>query len=192
MVSTTMAAPPLSPPRSAKTKRHNAKVVGFQPQAKLLVFDAAQEPTWYSQSDYLVFGKDVKATVRVLRRGQVAQCARGLEKYQSMQYHDEKKRREQTHYRTILLEQERQKLDGQTNPKILRMLSTVNSHWATQNALQVAQRDAEEAVRVDDEEESNPEFASEESDGSDSPPLRLPSPLDLAGTTTSAATSTTC
>lgn len=187
-----MAGPRLSPPRSIKKKRQNAKVVGFQPQAKLLVFDATHETTtWYSQSDYQVFGKDVKATVKVLRRGQVAQCARGLEKYQSMQYHDEKKRREQTHYRTILLEQERQKLDGQTNPKILRMLSTVNSHWATQNALQVARQDAEEAVRVDDEEESNPKFASDESDGSDSPPLRLSSPLEWAGTTTAKATPTT-
>lgn len=134
-------------------KKRSLRKVGFQPQIKLLVFsfdESDLQTSWYTQQDYQVFGKDVKATIRTLRKGnEIDICCRGLEKYQSMQYHDEKKRREQTHYRTILLEQERQKQQGHRNPKVLRMLSTVNSQWAIQNALNVAIQDAVEATWIE-------------------------------------------
>ena len=137
-------------------KKRSLRKVGFQSEVTHLVFtfdESDLQTSWYTQQDYQVFGKDVKATIRTLRKGnEVDICCRGLEKYQSMQYHDEKKRREQTHYKTILLEQKRQKQLGHENPKVLRMLSTVNSQWAIQNALNVASQDALEATWI----ESNP------------------------------------
>jgi len=185
----------MAKPNGLSCKKRTFRKVGFQPQIKLLSFpltDSDIQKTWYTQKDYQVFGKDVKATVRVLRKGNMLDvCSRGLEKYQSMKFHDEKKRREQTHYQTILLEQERQRQEGRRNPKILRMLSTVNSQWALQNALLVAQRDAAEVQRIEKEESSpqhEPHVASvpslDESNGSESP-IRSSSPVDAILTSSS-------
>ena len=103
--------------------------------------------SWYSSRDYAIFGKEAKKTVKYIRKGRsfTGLTERGLEKYFSAQYHDEKKQRELSHYRCILGEQQRQRAAGSLNPKILRMLSTINSKWALQNALQLAKHDEAQA-----------------------------------------------
>lgn len=105
---------------------------------------------WYTSKDYATFGKDVKTTVKHIRKGRSFNglTGRGLEKYFSSQYHEEKKRRELSHYRSILVEQKRQQNEGKSNPKLLRMLSTINSKWALQNALELAKHDETEAMHV--------------------------------------------
>jgi hypothetical protein len=103
---------------------------------------------WYNSRDYAIFGKDAKKTVKHIRKGRSFSglTGRGLEKYFSSQYHEEKKRRELGHTRAILVEQQRQRLEGIFNPKILKMMSTVNSKWALQNALELAQHDHSEVT----------------------------------------------
>ena len=109
--------------------------------------------SWYSSKDYAIFGKDVKKTVKYIRKGRsfLGLTGRGLEKYFSAQYHEEKKQRELSHYRCILGEQQRQRAEGSFNPKLLRILSTINSKWALQNALTLAKHDEAQASKSDDE-----------------------------------------
>lgn len=104
---------------------------------------------WYSANDYEAFEKDVKKTVSCIRRGRrTVVTGRGLEKYFSSQYHEEKKRREFKHYRSILREQHRQRAQGEEpNPKLFRMLSVVNSKWALEKALNLANHDASEVLK---------------------------------------------
>ena len=104
--------------------------------------------TWYTSHDYAIFGKEVKAAVKRMRRGETTACNRGLEKYQSSSIHSDKKKRELSHYRSILAEQQRQKQSGIPNPKVLRMLSMINSKRAMQNALELAQNDARDVLHA--------------------------------------------
>jgi hypothetical protein len=110
--------------------------------------------SWYSSRDYAIFGKDVKKTVKHIRKGRsfTGLTGRGLEKYFSARYHEEKKQRELSHYRSILGEQQRQRSEGSFNPKMLRVLSTINSKWALENALTLARHDECQASRSDDEQ----------------------------------------
>lgn len=139
---------------SASKKRPLPRKVGFATTNKVTVTQEEnlsveeRSSIWYNCRDYASFGKDAKTTVKHIRKGRsfTGLTGRGLEKYFSSQYHEEKKRRELGHYRSILLEQQRQRLEGIVNPKILRMLSTINSKWALQNALELAKHDHSEVT----------------------------------------------
>jgi hypothetical protein len=112
------------------------------------------ENCWYSPQEYAKIGKDARKTVHRIQKGRSSSSSsssssdltgRGLEKYFYKQYHFEKKRRESNHCITILGEQHRQRSEGKMNPKLLRLISSVNSKWALQNAIELAHHDAQEA-----------------------------------------------
>jgi hypothetical protein len=139
----------------ATKKRPLPRKVGFAESRTYAAVNPAESLSeeerssiWYNSRDYAIFGKDAKKTVKHIRKGRsfVGLTGRGLEKYFSSQYHEEKKRRELGHTRAILVEQQRQRLEGIFNPKILSMMSTVNSKWAIQNALELAQHDHSEVT----------------------------------------------
>jgi hypothetical protein len=150
---------PASMTKRISKKRPLPRKVGFADASTFEVnlrFHHGEEErasTWYSSRDYATFGKDVKKTVKHIRKGHsfTGLHGRGLEKYFSSQYHEEKKRRELSHYRSILLEQQRQRSEGRANPKILRMLSTINSKWALLNALELAKHDHLEASKTEED-----------------------------------------
>eukprot|EP00545_Synedropsis_sp_CCMP1620_P007864 CAMPEP_0119014932 /NCGR_PEP_ID=MMETSP1176-20130426/10468_1 /TAXON_ID=265551 /ORGANISM="Synedropsis recta cf, Strain CCMP1620" /LENGTH=228 /DNA_ID=CAMNT_0006968183 /DNA_START=1 /DNA_END=687 /DNA_ORIENTATION=- len=137
---------------SINKKRLLPRKVGFAQSTTVAVIreeSVSQEErssSWYTSRDYQIFGKDAKTTVKHIRRGRSFSglSGRGLEKYFSPQYHEEKKRREKGHYRSILVEQQRQRSEGTTNPKVLSVLSVINSKWALQNALKLAKHDHSE------------------------------------------------
>uniref|UniRef100_A0A7S1D7G8 Uncharacterized protein n=1 Tax=Cyclophora tenuis TaxID=216820 RepID=A0A7S1D7G8_CYCTE len=147
--------PPPSMLKLRMCKKRPRRHVGFADERTycVTVLDQLTEQeranTWYTSEDYAVFGKEVKAAVKRMRRGHAGDCDRGLEKYQSSTIHHEKKQRELSHYRSILSEQQRQRDTGAPNPKVLRMLSTINSKRAMQNAIDLAQNDAQEARKLD-------------------------------------------
>jgi anthranilate/para-aminobenzoate synthase component I len=122
----------------------------FQVRLRERHSDEERKLTWYSSMDYATFGKDVKRTVKHIRKGRsfVGLSARGLEKYLLSQYQQEKKRRELNHYRSILMEHQRQRSEGKLNPIMLRMLSSISSNWAIHNALEFAKHDASRSVQM--------------------------------------------
>jgi hypothetical protein len=180
MVATNQASSPPLPPNGTtdeespasmskrngiSKKRPLLRKVGFaDPDTfRINVLDSLSEEersnTWYTSTDYAVFGREAKTTVKHIRKGRpfAGLTGRGLEKYFSSQYHEEKKRREMGHYRSILVEQHRQRTEGNPNPKILRAISTVNSKWALHNALELARHDQTEAQQGIPEENETPQ-----------------------------------
>jgi hypothetical protein len=150
-----MSSPQTSTKRPAM-KRKVEFATTFQVKVREYHSDEERTHTWYSSSDYATFGRDVKRTVRHIRKGRsfIGLSRRGLEKYFSSQYHTEKKRRELNHYRSILIEHQRQRSEGSYNPILLGMLSSVSSNWALQNALEFAKHDQFEASKCDDADEA--------------------------------------
>lgn len=146
-----MTSPKTSPKRRTM-KRKVEFATTFQVKVREYHNDEERKLTWYSSIDYESFGKDVKRTVKYIRKGRsfIGLSGRGLEKYFSSQYHEEKKRRELNHYRSILMEHQRQRSEGTCNPIMLRMLSSVSSSWALENALEFAKHDQFEAASCQD------------------------------------------
>jgi hypothetical protein len=149
-------------PIEEKTKRKRRKVEfdsNVQIQIRELFTSAELDNCWYSPMEYATFGKDAKKTVHRIRKGRSSSSSsssssspsdltgRGLEKYFYKNYYVEKKRRESNHCSTILGEQHRQRIEGKLNPKMLRLISSVNSKWALQNAIDLAEHDAQEAIK---------------------------------------------
>ena len=67
-------------------------------------------------------------------------------------YHNEKKMRARLHYCAIFQEQHRQKRQGLCDAMTLGIISRSNSKWATEKAIALAQKYAQEAL--EDQEES--------------------------------------
>jgi len=147
----------------SSTKRHHykkrplfGKKVGFTNESSFttIVLDSLNEEEyskkWYTSKDYKLFAKNAKKTVRHILKGKIYEglTGRGLEKYFSRQYNEEKKRREVSHYGSIFIEQQQQQMQGRRNPKILRMLSTVNSKWALNKAIDLGRHDYDEVLRI--------------------------------------------
>jgi hypothetical protein len=144
-----MTLPQTSPKRRCTMKRRVEFATTFQVRLRECHSDEERKLTWYSSMDYAAFGNDVKRTVKYIRKGRsfVGLSPRGLEKYFSSQYQQEKKRRELNHYRSILMEHKRQQSEGKLNPIMLRMLSSISSNWAIHNALEFAKHDQVEASK---------------------------------------------
>jgi len=120
--------------------------VAFAPSLEIHVVEPFQESTWYSGDDYAVFEDDVRRTIRTMRQDSLHDsriCVRGLEKYGSLERHEEKKLREKSHVFAILKEQARQRRKGVRNPRQFRTLSRTNSKWSRDVAIQQGKRDAQ-------------------------------------------------
>ena len=148
----------MSAKSSKRLRKRRLRRVGFADSSNNKVYIVPPtEHTWYTLDEYAVFENDVRTTVRKLRAKRRHEChddddkdenycPRGLEKYQSLRHHEEKKIRERSHYGAIFREQYRQLLEGTHNPNILRTLSRIHSKWSRHNAIEVASRDAQEVL----------------------------------------------
>ena len=145
-----------SPPRSARKRKHSSTTssrrVAFASTnmvhivARLDTYHPSD--TWYTLQEYAMFEDDVRSTIRTLRQENEYSvshiCVRGLEKYRSLQDHEEKKLRERVHYSAILREQERQRRKGIKNTRMLRTLSKQSSKWAREKAILQGKQDAQQ------------------------------------------------
>lgn len=136
-----------------KSRKRPLRSVGFALKDKVAIVDRADhEQTWYTLQDYAVFEQDVRSTIRKLRSFYNHEdCERGLEKYFSPMYHDEKRLRARLHYCAIFQEQCRQKRQGLCDATTLGIISRSNSKWAAEKAIALAQKYAQEALEDDEE-----------------------------------------
>lgn len=141
---------------SPVNKRRRRRCVSFAETALLYPSDRSEEEvktSWYSKDELIVFKKERRDTVKILKRAGFNKsaidteqnCLRGFEPYFSVEVNKATKCARDLVYTVVFSEQNRQRSCGISDHETMRTCSQQASQWALRNALELGSQDAAES-----------------------------------------------